>query len=161
MAFFEQLGKRLSDAGQDVAQKTRNLADVTQLNSANNDKEKQIKRLIFDLGKAYYENHKNDFTAEGVEIISNINALYREINENNEKIKQIKGFIKCENCGADIAPNTAFCTKCGTKANRPEPAAPAAPAAAPVEANGQRLCPGCNAPVPEGNRFCTKCGTRL
>ena len=34
MAFFEQLGKRLADAGQGVAQQTKNLADVTRLNSA-------------------------------------------------------------------------------------------------------------------------------
>ena len=159
MAFFEQLGKRLSDAGQDVAQKTRNLADVTQLNSANNEKEKQIKRLIFDLGKAYYENHKNDFTAEGAELISNINALYKEIYENNEKIKQIKGVVKCEKCGADIASGDAFCTVCGAKANRPEPVVAAAQPQPQPQA--QRLCPTCGAAVPEGNLFCTKCGTRL
>lgn len=38
---FEQLGKRLTDAGQDVVQQTKNLADVTQLNSAISDKEKK------------------------------------------------------------------------------------------------------------------------
>ena len=153
MAFFEQLGKRISDAGQDVAQKTRNMADVSQLNSANNEKERQIKQLIFDLGKAYYENHKNDVTAEGVEVISNINALYREIHENHEKIKQIKGIVKCANCGADVPVGAAFCNGCGAKVDRPNPAA--------VNANGQRFCPGCDAVVPEGNLFCTKCGTRL
>ena len=38
MAFFEQLGKRLTDAGQNVVQQTKNLADVTQLNSAISDR---------------------------------------------------------------------------------------------------------------------------
>ena len=102
MAFFEQLGKRLSDAGQNVAQQTKNLADVSQLNSENGEKEKQIKRLIFELGKAYYESHKRDFDAENVEIIGEINTLYREIHDNHEKIKQIKGIVKCDNCGADV-----------------------------------------------------------
>ncbi len=153
MAFFEQLGKRLSDAGQDVAQKTKNLADVTQLNSANSDKEKQIKQLMFDLGKAYFENHKNDPTAENVEKIQSIKNLYVEIHENHEKIKQIKGIVKCDNCGADVPVNATFCNGCGAKVNRPDPAA--------VSANAQRFCPNCDAVVPEGNMFCTKCGTKL
>lgn len=153
MAFFEQLGKRLSDAGQNVAQQTKNLADVSQLNSENGEKEKQIKRLIFELGKAYYESHKRDFDAENVEIIGEINTLYREIHDNHEKIKQIKGIVKCDNCGADVPVGAMFCNGCGAKVNRPDPAA--------VSAGGQRFCPGCDAVVPEGNQFCTKCGTRL
>ena len=45
MAFFEQLGKRLTDTGQNVARQTKNLADVTQLNSAIADKEKRFPNL--------------------------------------------------------------------------------------------------------------------
>lgn len=153
MAFFEQLGKRLSDAGQNVAQQTKNLADVSQLNSANSEKEKQIKRLIFELGKTYYEAHKKDFDAEGVEIIGEINTLYREIHDNHEKIKQIKGIVKCNNCGADVPVGATFCNGCGTKVERPT--------ADEASASGQRFCPSCDAVVPEGNLFCTKCGTRL
>lgn len=153
MAFFEQLGKRLSDASQNVAQQTKNLADVSQLNSANSEKEKQIKRLIFELGKAYYEAHKKDFDAEGVEIIGEINTLYREIHDNHEKIKQIKGIVKCNNCGADVPVGATFCNGCGTKVERPT--------ADEASASGQRFCPSCDAVVPEGNLFCTKCGTRL
>ncbi len=32
MAFFEQIGKCLTDAGQNVAQQTKDFADVTKLN---------------------------------------------------------------------------------------------------------------------------------
>jgi uncharacterized protein (TIGR00266 family) len=31
--------------------------------------------------------------------------------------------MQCANCGADLAPNTRFCTKCGTAAPQPLPAA--------------------------------------
>ena len=47
MAFFEEIGKRLTNAGQNVAQQTKNLADVAQLNSAISDKEKKIRRKRF------------------------------------------------------------------------------------------------------------------
>ena len=45
MAFFEQIGKHLSDAGQNVAQQTKKLADVTQLNSTISEKQKKISQL--------------------------------------------------------------------------------------------------------------------
>ena len=102
MAFFEQLAKRLTDAGQNVAQQTKNLADVTQLNSAISDKEKKISQLYLNIGQLYYEEHKGDSTAEHQEIIGEINALYAEIAQNREKIKQIKGVVMCPKCGADV-----------------------------------------------------------
>ena len=55
MAFFEQLGKRLADAGQGVAQQTKNLADVTRLNSAISEKERKISQLYLAIGQSYYE----------------------------------------------------------------------------------------------------------
>ena len=118
MAFFEQLGKRLTDAGQNVAQQTKNLADVTQLNSAISDREKKISQLYLNIGQLYYEKHKGDSTAEHQEIIGEINALYAEIAQNREKIKQIKGVVKCSKCGADVPLNAAFCNACGTKIER-------------------------------------------
>lgn len=54
MAFFEQLGKRLSDAGQGVAQQTKNFADVTRLNGAISDKERRITQLYQSIGQTYY-----------------------------------------------------------------------------------------------------------
>ena len=115
MAFFEQLGKRLTDAGQNVAQQTKNLADVTQLNSAISDREKKISQLYLSIGQQYYESHKGDLSAEHRELINEINTLQAENEQNREKIKQIKGVVKCPHCGADVPLNAAFCSICGTK----------------------------------------------
>lgn len=106
--FFEQLGKRLTDAGQNVAQQTKNLADVTQLNSAISDKEKTISQFYLNIGQLYYEEYKDDLSAEYREIITKINTLYTEIAQNRERIKQIKGVVKCPKCGADVPLNFAF-----------------------------------------------------
>ena len=54
MSFFDQIGKRITDAGQGVAQQTKNFADVTRLNSAISDKEKRISQLYQSIGKTYY-----------------------------------------------------------------------------------------------------------
>ena len=42
MAFFEQLGKKITDAGQGVAQSGKNAMDVSRLNSLISDRKKQI-----------------------------------------------------------------------------------------------------------------------
>ena len=46
MDFFEQLGKKLTDTGQNVARQTKNLADVTQLNNAISEREKKVSQLL-------------------------------------------------------------------------------------------------------------------
>lgn len=153
MAFFEQIGKRLTDAGQNVAQQTKDLADVTKLNTAISDKEKKISQLFLLVGQSYYERHKNDDTAEELEKIAEINAMYAEILTNREKIKQIKGVVKCESCGADVPLNATFCNACGTKVNRAEPTKKSSEEVC--------VCPNCQAIVEKGNLFCNHCGTKI
>lgn len=153
MTFIEELGKRLTDAGQNVVQQTKNLADVTQLNSAISDREKKISQLYLNIGQLYYEEHKGDSTAEHQEIIGEINALYAEIAQNREKIKQIKGVVKCPKCGADVPLNAAFCNACGTEMER---------AGSVSETNGeQRHCPVCHAAVSAEDFFCNNCGAKV
>lgn len=153
MAFFEQIGKRITDAGQNVAQQTKNLADVTQLNNAISEKEKRISQLFLSIGKYYYEKHKDDKTADELEKITEINMLYAEIIQNREKIKLIKGVTKCENCGADVPLNALFCNACGTKIVRME-------CIQPSDGN-ERLCPACHMPIDKDNLFCNHCGTKI
>ena len=153
MAFFEQLGKRLTDAGQNVAQQTKNLADVTQLNSAISDREKRISQLYLNIGQMYYEEHKGDSTAAHQEIMKEINALHAEIAQKRERIKQIKGVVKCPKCGADVLLNAAFCSACGAKMER---------TGGTSETNGaQRHCPVCHAAVGAEDSFCNNCGAKI
>lgn len=153
MAFFEQIGKRLTDAGQNVAQQTKDLAEVTKLNSTISDKEKKISQLFLLIGQSYYENHKNSEEAEELDRIAEINGLYSEINADREKIKQIKGVVKCENCGTDVPLNASFCNACGAKVDRV--------GAASINAGTERTCPVCHAVVEKDNLFCTRCGSKL
>ena len=152
MAFFEDLGKKLSDVGQGVASQAKNLAELTKLNSAVNDKEKQITQLYTAMGKAYFEAHKADETPAYEEIAA-ILTLQAEILACQEEIKQIKGIVKCPNCGADIPLDAAFCNGCGAKAPERNPAP------APEAAN--RFCPNCGGALNKDAAFCKHCGTRL
>lgn len=153
MAFFEEIGKRLTDAGQNVAKQTKNLADVTQLNSGISDREKKISQLYLAIGQAYYEENKDDSSAKCREMMDEITGLYEEIEQSREKIKEIKGIVKCPNCGADVPINAAFCSSCGIKMEDV--------AAQGAVAEEQRICPACQKEVPAGNAFCNHCGAKM
>ena len=154
MAFFEQLGKKLTDAGQGVAQQTKNFADVTRLNSEISEKEKKIAQLYRTVGQTYYERHRDDPAPELEAQVQEIRALFAEIAQHQEEIKQIKGIVKCPSCGADVPLQAAFCNSCGAKME------PASPQAA-VHTEDTKICPVCGAASPRENRFCTSCGTKF
>lgn len=154
MAFFEQIGRRISDAGQGVAQQTRNLTDTTRLNSLISEKKKKISKLLWELGQDYYHKHKRDVSCEEQDYISQINTLLAEISIHKEEINQIKGVGTCPECGAELPSNAAFCTSCGTKVALRKIAS---------ETLGEdiRRCPTCGAEAGEDNLFCNYCGTKL
>lgn len=152
MPFFEQLGKKLTDVGQGVAQQTKNLTDIARLNSAVSDREKQITQMYLEIGRAYYQRHSQDSAPEEQERIAAIQTLEAEIQQYRKEISQIKGFVQCPNCGGDVPLNAQFCNACGAKMPQPEPA--------PVPENA-RICPSCGAVVAGENKFCMACGAKL
>lgn len=153
MAFFEKIGRTLSDAGQNVAQQTKNIADITQLNNTISEKEKQIESLYRTLGESYYEKERLNSNAENFDKIMEINTLKVDIFNAQEKIKQIKGVTKCAQCGADVPLDAAFCNACGAKVVRV--------AIERAELGVSYTCPVCHAQVESGNAFCTNCGAKI
>lgn len=153
MAFFEQLGKRITDAGQGVAQQTKNFADITRLNSAVSDKERKIAQLYQSIGQSYYERHSGDAEPQLQPAVEEIQALFAEIAQHKEEIKQIKGIVKCPHCGADVPFQAAFCNACGEKM--------VSAALAEEPAEDVQICPVCGAASGKDNLFCTHCGAKL
>ena len=101
----------------------------------------------------YYEAHKHDHEAEYQENITEISNLYSEIAQNQEKIKQIKGVVKCLQCGADVPLNAAFCNVCGAKTEHGSVA----------ETNDRvhKICPVCHSAVDPEDSFCNHCGAKI
>lgn len=146
MAFFDKLSKKIINVGQDVSQSTKNLADVVKLNNHISDYEKQIVDLYTIIGKAYYENHKEDLEAEELQHIQAINALRTQIKDLQEKVKELKGVVKCPQCSADVKKEAQFCSNCGYRM---------------VVASTELHCSNCGAVVSEDSVFCSNCGTRI
>lgn len=113
MAFFNDLGKKLSQAGQTTMQKTKELADIAKLNSMIADEEKRINHAYTDIGKLYFEHHAKDNDEMFSSSIQSINEANEKIVNLKNQTAEIKGIVKCEKCGAEVAKNAAFCGACG------------------------------------------------
>ena len=150
MAFLDDLSKKISNAGQGVAQSTKNLASMTKINGAISDEEKKIENLFYQLGRAYFDacsETPHEAVTGFVAAIKNSLAL---IDEYKEQIKEIKGVANCPGCGAEVPFTSAFCNVCGTRM-------PARAMAQSIPENSVK-CPSCNSFVPMGYKFCTSCG---
>ena len=64
MAFFDELGKTLSMAGQAAVQKTKDVTETTRLNMTISEEEKNIKSLYLQIGELYASIHGNDYESD-------------------------------------------------------------------------------------------------
>lgn len=152
MAFFDDLGKKISQAGQSVAQKTKDFSEVTKLNNALSSEEKKKNNLYLQLGKEYYAKHVNDSEACFEQFVMAIKETEEKMESLHQQIQEIKKITRCEKCGADILNNAAFCSSCG---------APAPVKAPVVNPAAGVVCPSCGQTVAPGTKFCTGCGSPM
>lgn len=136
MAFFDELGKNISDSSK-----------ISKLNSLASDEQKRIDTLCMEIGKAYVELHSEDYEQGFAAQIAEIKASNMRIKDYTEQIKVLKGIFPCPNCGHDLTKEDVFCTGCGTRVVAPAPAG--------------NVCTGCGAVLAEGAAFCTSCGTKV
>ena len=153
MAFFDDLGAKLSKTGQKTMQKANELADITKLNLRTSELNRSIQDLYAKLGEQYYALHGSQPEAELAELCAGIDSAKGEIDQIKVEIQRIKQIKVCPSCGYENPSDASFCNKCGiplpelAPKEEPKPAGP--------------VCPQCGTQVLEGAQFCTKCGTRL
>lgn len=57
-AFFEGIGRKFSQTGQDAVKKTKDLAEISRINSQMTEEEKKLNKLYMKLGQLYYQMNK-------------------------------------------------------------------------------------------------------
>jgi uncharacterized Zn finger protein (UPF0148 family) len=138
MAFFQDIGKKITEGVQDASKKTTELIEVNKLKSSISSEKDAINATkiqmgdkifaMFNAGEAIPENMTED--------VQSITARLEKISELEGKIEEIRLASEAE------------------KASRAAAAAPAAGTGA------TRFCIGCGAPLAEGTVFCGKCGKK-
>lgn len=138
MGFFDELGKKISDASQDVMQKGKEMADTAKFNSMIHDEEKKITAVYSKIGKKYFEDFQNAPTEGFKDFVDEIHAAQAKIAEIQEKLKALKDDVteKVENVAEkakDVASSTVEQVAEDAKAVAAEGAAKVEEAAAKVE----------------------------
>ena len=148
MEFFNGIGKKISQTGQGVVQKTKDTAEIIKLNGVISDEEKKLNNVYIQIGQLYAvkyrENAEEDFKALVEQVLTSLS----EIENLKQQIQDIKGVKRCNNWRAEIPVNATFCSGCGAKVFQ-------------INMSNFNRCANCGNPVEKGLKFCTSCGLPL
>lgn len=148
MAFFDELGKKITQTSQGAVQKTKNMAEIVKINGMISDEEKKINNLFNQIGKVYFETHLQDPDPNLAQFFTAIKEAKTRVLSYSEQVKQLKGIVNCPKCGGEVPHGSPFCNSCGSSMGV-APTLNVSP------------CTNCGAPVAEGKAFCTNCGTKV
>lgn len=115
MAFFEDLGKKISKAGQSVVEKSKELTDITKINFAISDEEKKIDEAYKKIGKLFVEKVGDRAEGEFADLVGEVKTAEEKISEYKKQIKDIKGIVVCPKCASELQSDAIFCNHCGAK----------------------------------------------
>ena len=148
MGYFDAIGKKITQTGQGMVQKTKDTAEVLKLNGLISDEQKRITTLQTEIGKRYYELHADSYEPDFEEAVTGIKDALAKIDAYSEQIKKLKGLVNCPNCGNAVPHDSPFCNVCGSQINKQ------------LSGNVSR-CPNCGLPLAPGASFCTNCGLKV
>jgi len=151
MAFFDNIGKKISQTGQMAVQKTKEMADVAKLNSNISDEEKKISNAFYQIGQLYVDLHSDDFEPDFEALITQLKESQNNVEVLKKQIQDIKGVKRCSTCGAEIPNHATFCSACGTAVVQQKT----------VDASNLIKCTSCGKMIEKGMKFCTFCGNEV
>lgn len=152
MGFFENVKNTLTETSQELTQKAKDTTEVYRLSNANKTKEKEIEKLMYQIGVSYYSNYKEECTSKFSEFVQQVENLQMEIATNKEAIEKLSVEEVCASCGKKINPGSKFCIYCGATIVQDKTES--------VELSGE-VCSNCGCSLEAGAVFCTNCGTKV
>ena len=96
MGFFDELGKKISDASQDMMQKGKDFADTTKLNSQIHDEERKISAVYTKIGKKYFGEFHQAAGAGYQDLVDEIHASQAKISEYQDKLNALKAGVEAQ-----------------------------------------------------------------
>ena len=120
MELFDKLGDTIVSVSKDATQKAKDLSDLARLRMEMRAKKDYINKLYQEIGKLYYELHKDDENKEFDDHMQLVKEALDSLEELNRQAGQIKGTVRCENCSQYMPVEADFRSKCGAKLVKPQ-----------------------------------------
>ena len=153
MAFFDEMDRKLSQFGQSVSNKSREVSEGMRLSSAIKADEEKQNNLYREVGKYYFENCAANAEGQLKVLCDQIVASMELTSQYKQQQNVLKGMVSCPNCGAQISANSGFCNVCGSKIEKQVSPAP--------QPGAGKICPKCQKTVEADALFCTFCGNQF
>ena len=153
MAFFDEMDRKLSQFGQSVSNKSREVSEGMRLSSAIKAEEEKQNNLYREVGKYYFENCAANAEGQLKVLCDQIVASMELTSQYKQQQNILKGMVSCPNCGAQISANSGFCNVCGSKIEKQVSPAP--------QPGAGKICPKCQKTVEADALFCTFCGNQF
>ena len=153
MAFFDKMDRKLSQFGQSVSNKSREVSEGMRLSSAIKAEEEKQNNLYREVGKYYFENCAANAEGQLKVLCDQIVASMELTSQYKQQQNVLKGMVSCPNCGAQISANSGFCNVCGSKIEKQVSPAP--------QPGAGKICPKCQKTVEADALFCTFCGNQF
>lgn len=177
MAFWSDLGKKISDTTQSVVEKTKISTDTMRLNGLISDEERNVQRIYAEIGRKYMELHGADGDPDFAGLMQEYQTSKAKMEEYRSQIRRNKHILICAGCGAEIPETVLYCTRCGAEnpvgkrlaeeqrqreeAERAAREADLQAAAVPQTEPQPEFCARCGQPRTAGAMFCTFCGAQF
>lgn len=114
MSFIDKLGDSIVSMSKDVGQKAKEASGIAKLKLDIRIKQEYVKEQYAQLGKVYYEAHKNEDVPEK-QRFDKISDALDEIYKMELQILELKKARRCPNCGVEASETAEYCSNCGAK----------------------------------------------
>lgn len=120
MELFDKLGDTIVSVSKDATQKAKDISDLARIRMEIHAKQDYINKLYLEIGKLYYEAHKDDEKKEFEDQMTLLAEAGEALDNLKQQLGQIKGTVRCMQCGQDMPLEADYCSKCGTKLVKPK-----------------------------------------
>lgn len=103
MGFFDDLGKKVTDAGQKTMQKAQEMSEVARINSLISQNESKINNVYYQIGKLFVSIYGNDCREEFAGMVATVAELEQQNATYKKQIQDVKGYsalreVWCRSC---------------------------------------------------------------
>lgn len=114
--FFDSIGKSLAKTMREVGGRAENFYSEQKLKGQISGEEKQIQKIMEELGKIVYRRYCDGAPLEDMQkrLCEQIDQRMERIAQFKEEIAGVKSKKICSSCGTAVEEGMAFCPHCGT-----------------------------------------------
>lgn len=153
MDFFNELGKKFTQAARSVQERTRETNENSRLASDLRAAQADLTRQFAELGRAYYESTVAGTGKVPNELVLQVRRAMDLVDTLTAQQDRIRRQVRCPGCGAMQAEDAHYCSNCG----RPMPEKDPEPEETPAGSDAE-YCTECNAMRHGDAKYCAVCG---